>query len=415
MIQKKKLLYLSQCFPLPLDGGGRIKTFNTLKTLSKKFEIFAVFVSERNANETELAKFKKLGIQVKIFKTKLMSASIKDDYFKLAWNYLQFRPHFVYQYRYPPAFVWIKDKIKQWQPDIIHVDHINSAQFLPNYNWLKKNFCIMPILILENHNLDHLLFLTRFKETKKLIRKVYLLLEGSLNWLYGEINYRRFDHIFSISDSETAYLTTKCKSVSTQTLIYPLKKVKDNPRKNYEILFVGYLEWPPNEVAVRWFAEKIMPLIEQQMSQVKFHVIGNRNYKLKNLQKNKNIVFYGHQKYLDKFLSASKVFVLPFKTGAGVRLKSLTALQNGIPIVSTQLGVDGLRLVVNKHYLIAETAEEFAKQTVKLLRDKTLRKKISLAEKQYFVENHAEENNKVFLREYSNIINSINKVNHEKN
>lgn len=401
MLKKKKLLYLSQCFPLPLDGGGRIKTFNTLKTLSSNFEIFAVFVSERRATQKQLAEFKKLGIKVKIFKTKLMAESIKEDYFKLALNYLQLRPHFVYQYRYKPSFPWIKNKIIDWQPDIIHVDHINSAQFLPKKSWLKQNCLQMPILILENHNLDHVLFFTRFKETKKLIRKVYLLLEGSLNLLYGEINYRRFDNILSISESEVPYLRKKCKSVFAQPLVYPLKQVKTSKNKIYDILFIGYLEWPPNEVAVRWFSEKILPLINQQMPEIKFHVVGNRNPKLDDLKINKNIIFYGHQKNINKFLAKSKVFVLPFKTGAGVRLKALTALQNGIPIVSTKLGVDGLKLNKDKHYFLGETEQDFAQQVVSLLKNEDLRNKISFAQKAYFSDNHSLKNNKKFLKEYT--------------
>lgn len=404
MLKKKKLLYLSQCFPLPLDGGGRIKTFNTLKTLSSKFDIFAVFVSERKATQKQLAEFKRLGIKVKIFKTKLMSESIKEDYLKLAWNYLQLRPHFVYQYRYKPSFSWIKNKIKDWQPEIIHVDHINSAQFLPKKTWLKKNCLQMPILILENHNLDHVLFFTRFRETKKLIRKVYLLLEGSLNLLYGEINYRRFDHIFSISESETPYLNKKCKSVLTQALVYPLKAAKTSQKKIFDILFIGYLEWPPNEVAVRWFIEKILPLINQQMPQIKFHVIGNKNPRLEDLKANKNVIFYGHQKNIDHYLAKSKVFVLPFQTGAGVRLKSLTALQNGIPIVSTKMGVDGLKLTEQQHYLLAKTEKEFAQQVIKLLKNKELRKKISSAQKRYFLKNHSKKNNKQFLESYLKIL-----------
>ena len=407
MLKKKKLLYLSQCFPLPLDGGGRIKTFNTLQTLSSQFDIFAVFVSERKASQKELEKFSKLGIKVKIFKTKLMAESIKEDYLKLAWNYLQLRPHFVYQYRYKPSFTWIKDKIKEWQPDIIHVDHINSAQFLPKKKWLKKNCLTMPILILENHNLDHVLFFTRFRETKKLIRKIYLLLEGSLNLLYGEINYRRFDHIFSISASETSYLSQKCKSVSTQPLVYPLKAVKPSKHKIYDILFIAYLEWPPNEVAVRWFSEKILPLINREMPEITFHVVGNKNPRLADLKHNKNIIFYGHQKNIDQFLAKSKVFILPFKTGAGVRLKSLTALQNGIPIVSTKLGVDGLKLINKKHYLLAETEKEFAEKVIELLKNEKLRKKISSAQKQYFLENHSAKNNKQFLASYLKILNNM--------
>lgn len=403
MLIKKKLLYLSQCFPLPLDGGGRIKTFNTLNTLAKEFEIFAVFVSERKATKEQLAEFKKLGIEVKIFKTKLMSESIKENYLKLAWNYLQLRPHFVYQYRYKPSFSWIKNKIKKWQPDIIHVDHINSAQFLPKKSWLKKYCLSMPILILENHNLDHVLFFTRFKESKKLIRKVYLLIEGSLNLLYGEINYRRFDHIFSISESEVPYLSKKCKSVSTQPLVYPLKQVKSRKNKIYDILFIGYLEWPPNEVAVRWFGENILTLVNQEMPKIKFHVVGNKNPRLDDLRVNKNIIFHGHQKNIDRYLAKSKIFVLPFQTGAGVRLKSLTALQNGIPIVSTQLGIDGLELNKNQHYLQAETEEEFAQKIIKLLKDKSLRQKMSSAQKKYFLQNHSVKNNNKFLDNYLRI------------
>ncbi|MFA7628953.1 MAG: glycosyltransferase family 4 protein [Candidatus Dojkabacteria bacterium] len=404
MLKKKKLLYLSQCFPLPLDGGGRIKTFNTLKTLSSKFDIFAVFVSERKATQKQLAEFKRLGIKVKIFKTKLMAESIKEDYLKLAWNYLQLRPHFVYQYRYKPSFSWIKNKIKDWQPNIIHVDHINSAQFLPKKNWLKRNCEKTPVLILENHNLDHVLFFTRFIETKKLIRKAYLLLEGSLNLLYGEINYRRFNHIFSISESETTYLNKKCKSVLVQPLVYPLKQVKTSQKKNYDILFIGYLEWPPNEVAVRWFIEKILPLVNQKMPEIKFHVIGNKNPRLEDLKANKNVIFYGHQKNIDHYLAKSKVFVLPFQTGAGVRLKSLTALQNGIPIVSTKMGVDGLKLTEQQHYLLAKTEKEFAQQVIKLLKNKELRKKISSAQKRYFLQNHSKKNNKLFLESYLKIL-----------
>jgi glycosyltransferase involved in cell wall biosynthesis len=229
------------------------------------------------------------------------------------------------------------------------------------------------------------------------------LIEGSLNLLYGEINYRRFDHIFSISESETPYLNKKCKSVLTQALVYPLKAVKPSRKKIYDILFIGYLEWPPNEVAVRWFIEKILPLINQKMPQIKFHVIGNKNPRLDDLKANKNVIFYGHQKNIDQYLAKSKVFVLPFQTGAGVRLKSLTALQNGIPIVSTGMGVDGLKLKDKEHYLLAETEEEFAQKIIKLLKNINLRKKISLTQKKYFQENHSLKKNKIFLKKYQKL------------
>lgn len=406
MAKKIRLLYLSQCFPLPLDGGGKIKTFNTLQALakSKQFDIVACFVSERQAETISLKQFEKLGIKVKIFKTDLMTRNIKQEYFKLMWNYLQLRPHFVYQYRYKSSFIWIKRKIKSWQPDVIHVDHINSAQFLPSRKWLARNCQQMPKLVLENHNLNHILFATRFKICKKPIRKLYLFLEGSLNWLYGEINYKRFDHIFAISDSETNYFKTKGLSASTQPIVYPLLAKKPYKKKIYDLLFIGFLDWPPNELAVRWFIEDILPLINRALPKVKFHVVGKENFKLEDLKKNPQVVFHGYQKSLNKFLTQAKVFVLPFKTGAGVRIKSLTALQNGIPIVSTRMGVDGLHLCESQEYLIAESAAEFAKQTIKLLSSNKLRTRIRQKQQQYFLKNHSPRANWKYLEKYLEII-----------
>lgn len=397
---KKKLFFISQCFPLPLDGGGKIKTFNTLQTLSKEYQIFAVFISERKAQKEDLKKFKELGIKVKVFKAVGMSESIKKNYWRLIWNYLQFRPHFVYQYRYPPAVVYIKNKIKNWQPDIIHVDHINTSQFLPNRKFLNKVLAKDYKLVLENHNVDHLMFKSRFYETKKLIRKVYLFLEGSLNYLYGRVNYPRYDLVLSISESESKYLRKYCKRVLNQRLIYPLRKVKTNKNKVYDLLFIGHLEWPPNEVALLWFGGKILPLIREEFPNLKLHIIGKENPRLESLKNNENIVFHGYQKSLNQFLAKSKIFILPFHTGAGVRIKSLTALQNGIPMVSTSLGVDGLKLVDGEDFLLANTEEEFAKKIIKLIKDKKLRDRISKNAMNFFEKNHSVKKNKDFLVQY---------------
>lgn len=406
---KKKILYISQCFPLPLDGGGKIKTFNTMNALSKYFDIYSVFVSEKKAFKNDLHLFKKKNIKIKVFQTNMMSENIKKNYLKLIWNYLQFRPHFVYQYRYKPAFAYIKKIINSWKPDIIHIDHINSSQFLPSKIWLKRNLKKQPILILENHNLNHLIFKTRYRETNKFIRKIYLLIEGTLNLIYGLINYRRYDHIFCISNEERTYLKKYYKSVITQPLVYPLpiaKTIKDKKEK-FDILFVGYLQWPPNEVAIVWFIEKILPLINIKIPNAMFHIVGKSNEKLDIYKNNQNVVFHGYQKNLDHFLFSSKVFVLPFKTGAGIRIKCLTALQNGIPIVSTKMGVEGLKLKNNNEYLQAESEEDFSKKVIKLLLDNKLRERISKKEKLYFINNHSTDSNKLFIKKYLKLCKTI--------
>lgn len=403
---KKKLLYLSQCFPYPPDGGGTIKSFNTIKSLSKRFDVYAIFVSERSGTKSQKEVFRKMGVKVKVFKTYTMIESIKNNYWRLLFNYLQLRPHFVYQYRYIPAIKYIRKVIKLWQPEVIHVDHVNSSQFLPNLIWLKFNLKSPPVLILENHNLNHIIFKTRFLETRKFIRKVYLFLEGSLNYLYGVINYGRYDHIFSISDSETKYLKKYYKSVSTQPLVYPFPtpvKNKKSIEKN-NILFIGNLSWPPNEVAVQWFIESIFPLVKLSVPGAVFHIVGKYNKKFNRYNKNPDLVFWGYQNNIAKFLRKANVFVLPFKTGGGVRIKSLTALQYGIPIVSTKLGADGLKLRNQKDILLADSDSIFADAIIKLLKNENLASHLSKNSQRYFNDNHSSKKNTLFLNEYHKII-----------
>lgn len=405
-MKKKKILFLSQCFPLPADGGGKIKTWNTLQTLSQKYEVFAVFVSERKPQNTNAEQLQKLGIHYQVFTTTIMMENIKNNYPKLLWNYCHLRPHYVYQYRYLPAFKFIQQKIKSWQPDCIHVDHINSSQFLPSENWFKKNLHYRPFLILENHNLDHFLFFTRFAETQKLIRKIYLFIEGCLNWWYGQRNYPRYDIIWSISPIETKYLRQHFphKTILDQPLVYPLSAVKPSYRKKYDILFIGHLEWPPNEVALQWFCQKIFPLIQKKIPSVQFYAIGKQNPHLDFLVQNPAIHFLGYQENIDPFLAQAKTFVLPFKTGAGIRIKALTALQNGIPLVSTSLGVAGLAVKNKETVLLANSANKFAQQVVILLQNQQLQLTMSQKEKSYFLSNHSLKQNQRYLAIYESYV-----------
>jgi glycosyltransferase involved in cell wall biosynthesis len=399
---QKKILYISQCFPYPLDGGGKIKTFNTINTLSKYFKVYSIFVSERRASKEGLKHFSKMGVITKVFVTKMMAENIKKNYFKLFWNYIQLRPHFVYQYRYKPAFGYIKNVIKQWSPDIIHIDHVNSSQFLPSKMWFRFNLNYNPTLILENHNINHLIFKTRYKVTKKIIRKIYLTIEGYLNYLYGLINYRRFDHVYCISNAEKKYLKKYCKHVSTQPLVYALDKVstKTTNKKTFDIIFVGYLQWPPNEIAIKWFINRIFPLISLKLPGTKFHIIGKDNPNLNIFNNCNNVIFHGYKKNINIFLKYSKVFVLPFKTGAGIRIKCLTALQNGIPIVSTKMGIDGINLHDRRECLLAENEDDFANSVIKLLIDQNLRNKMSKQQKEYFYKNHNINQNNLFIKKY---------------
>lgn len=393
---KKRILYLSQLYPVPPDSGGKIKTLATLMALSKIYQIFAIFISEEKPQPEDIRVLAKLGIKVKLFYSSQILASVKDDLRGLFWHIIRGIPHYVFQYTHPPAFPYIQKIIIEYKPDIIHVDHLNMAQYLPKV----KN----QVWILEHHNVESYLYWTRFLHSAKLTRKAYILIEMILTYIFEWRTLRWFNHIFAISEVETERIKRLfgVHNVSTQPLVYPILRIKKKLSEKPYILFIGTLRWPPNEDAVEWFIKEILPRIKLVFPAVEFHVVGRRFAELeKRLPKLAYIYLHGHQVSLTSFLSRAWVFVLPFRMGGGLRLKGLTALAAGLPIVASPLGVEGLHVTDNTHYLVASTPTEFADAVIRVVNSRTLQASLSKYAREYIQIHHDALLNEAFLDTYN--------------
>jgi glycosyltransferase involved in cell wall biosynthesis len=62
--------------------------------------------------------------------------------------------------------------------------------------------------------------------------------------------------------------------------------------------------------------------------------------------------------------------VVPLRAGGGMRVKILNALAQGLPMVSTTIGCEGIDVEADRHLLVADTPAEFAQATLRLLEDK---------------------------------------------
>lgn len=394
----KKILYFSQLFPSPPDSGGKIKTLNTVLALARQYEVFAIFISEEKPKPADIRVLTKAGIRVKIFYSSTILASVKDDLLGLFRNFLHGIPHYVFQYTHPPAAAYIKKIIVTFQPDIIHADHLNMAQYLPSTKLQKW--------ILEHHNVETYLYWTRFIHTTKPTRKLYLFIEMVLTYFFERKMLPKFDYIFAISKPEELRLRKifGVKKVATQPMVFPARPVKKTRSKQPTILFIGTLGWPPNEDAVEWFLRDIFPMIEAAIPQVKLEIVGRPHPPFeRTLPVKKNVILHGYQPQLEPFLARADVFVLPFRMGGGLRLKSLTALAAGMPLVSTQLGVEGLDVRDGKEYLLANDPKQFAQAVVRVLRSAALQKRLRKAALRYIADHHSENGNIQFLNHYKKV------------
>ena len=396
----KSILYITELLPYPLISGGRIKTLETIKTLSKKYHLHLVCQVGQKEHLKQLNNIISKNVSIKCFYNPNINKDYGDYQLKVLWAFVQGLPLYVYRYKNKTMKRYIDHFIKKSKPDVIHIDHLNMAQFLPR----KKN----SPWVYEEHNLEYQLNYLRFLFAKKIKLKLYLFFESLISFFYELRQLSRFDYIFAISnvDKKKLQKTFKLSSpIFTFLPYYPIVSQKKLNKKSESILFIGNLNWEPNEDAVTWFCQEIFPAIKKKNPKAQFHVVGEMNkYLTPSLLKLPGVFFHGFQKNIDPFLEKAAVFVLPFRIGGGIRIKALTAIAHRIPLVATTLGIEGLQLCQNKNFLLANNASPFAKKVIKLISNKKLRNQISHSSQKYLLAHHGEKTKESFLETYNKII-----------
>lgn len=144
-----------------------------------------------------------------------------------------------------------------------------------------------------------------------------------------------------------------------------------------DFVFIGGFEHPPNVDAMEWFCAKIMPKIVAEIPEAVLHIIGSKMPEKIRALANANVIAHGHVENIAPFFDSCVLSVAPLRYGAGVKGKINQSMSLGVPVVSTTIGAEGMYLAHEQNILVADTAEEFAAQVVRLHRDPALWDRLS--------------------------------------
>jgi glycosyltransferase involved in cell wall biosynthesis len=147
----------------------------------------------------------------------------------------------------------------------------------------------------------------------------------------------------------------------------------------HNIVFTGSMDWLPNEDAIRYFTEEIMPRIKQKIPDVTLTVVGRNPYPslLELAKRDSSVVVTGRVDDVRPYMERAAAYVVPLRVGGGTRLKIFEAMAMEKAIVSTTIGAEGLPVKDGVELLLADTAESFADSVVRVLNDKVLAKGIA--------------------------------------
>ncbi len=140
-------------------------------------------------------------------------------------------------------------------------------------------------------------------------------------------------------------------------------------REPFTILFLGSFRHTPNQEALTWFVEQVLPLVLAEEPRARVLVVGSEPPPLSSFRHAEAVELVGFVEDVRDPLARYSLFVCPILSGSGVRVKLLEAFAAGIPVVSTRLGAEGLADRDDEICALADQPADFARHVVELLRD----------------------------------------------
>jgi glycosyltransferase involved in cell wall biosynthesis len=156
------------------------------------------------------------------------------------------------------------------------------------------------------------------------------------------------------------------------------------------LLFIGTLDYLPNEDAVLYFSNAVLPHLFSAGHEIDFRVVGIKTPRsIQKLSGQPGVTVVGAVKDVAAEYARARLMVVPLRTGSGTRIKILEAFAFHVPVVSTSAGAAGLDVVHGVQLLIADTPEEFAAACLRLLQDDELAEMLARNAHAWLRESHS--------------------------
>ena len=202
--------------------------------------------------------------------------------------------------------------------------------------------------------------------------------------------FQYYDDILCISNDEKYIIEKFYKNKNVYWLPH-FREFKNtiNDKKEVDLLFIGYSNIY-NFNSIIWFFEKVYSLINQRINLTICGKVGDmiKEQKPDIYEKmlENNVKFLGFVENLDELYSKTKIAIVPMFDGTGLKIKTITAMSYGLPVVGTYAAIDGFADKTKNPCLISNEPEKLAQYIKNLLNNKEYYKEVSENTEKYFNE-----------------------------
>jgi len=379
-----KILYLVSRFPYPLEKGDKLRAYNQIKGLSRSNEILLYALSDKDVKQEDIAHLQQFCKEVKVFKLsklQIIFNLIRTTFAKIPWQ--------VGYFYSDKAQREIDEIIAKYRPGHIFCQLIRTSEYAKKYTTIKT----LDYMDVFSKGIER-----RLPTVPSYLKFLYKTEQRRLV-KYESTIFDSFDHKIIISEQDRDLINhpdkNKISVIANGVDTSFFKAV--NVLKEYDIIFNGNMNYPPNIESAEYLVNTILPIVLKKYPRLKVLISGaNPSPKVKALA-SAHVTVSGWVEDVRINFCKSKMLVAPMFMSIGLQNKLLEAMALKIPCITSTLANNALQAKDGESILIADTPEEYARQIHDLIFYEDKGRMIGLNGYNFVLQNYSwdAENNKL--------------------
>jgi polysaccharide biosynthesis protein PslH len=374
-VPRPRLAFVSPSFLFPNDTGGRIRTTNVLRGLKDgAFEV--TLIGPANAQE-QLEWSRQLRTVCDSFVA--WKPKSHRQRWQRALDLLDALPVNVVADRTVSGVQTVRRSLAQGRFDVVVFDFVHAAVLRPDG--------MDGATVCFTHNVEAEIFARHAEQASNpLMRRIWKSQHAKMRRFEREA-LRGFTSVVAVSERDGAQLRSQCGLSSVATI--PTGVDLDffgyapgppvDSRHPPTVVFTGSMDWDANVDGVRHFLAEAWPLIRAERPEAQFIIVGRKPPAalVEQAKALRGVRCTGFVDDVRLYVQAAHAFVIPLRVGGGTRIKAFEAMAMGCPVVSTSIGIEGLDVAPDRHFLLCDDAPAQARAILTLFRDAALRQELA--------------------------------------